>query len=63
MWPNPQFPVGLVPFTEEILNGDFHFFEVIVRLFGRAVRERTYFDNLQKSEEMHLQKPWHFSKI
>ena len=49
--------MGLVTFTEEILNGDLHFLEVIVRLFGRAVRERTYFDNLQKSEEMHLQKP------
>ena len=49
--------MGLVKFTEEILNGELHFFEVMVRLFGRAVRERTYFDNLQKSEEKHLQKP------
>ena len=26
MWPNPQFPVDLVPFTEEVLNGKLHFF-------------------------------------
>ena len=25
MWPNPQFPADLVTFTEEILNGKFHF--------------------------------------
>ena len=25
MWPNPQFPAGLVTFTEEILNGKPHF--------------------------------------
>ena len=25
MWPNPQFPVDLVIFTEEILNGKLHF--------------------------------------
>ena len=25
MWPNPQFPANLVTFTEEILNGKFHF--------------------------------------
>ena len=25
MWPNPQFPAGLVTFTEEILNGKLHF--------------------------------------
>ena len=25
MWPNPQFPVGLVTFTGEILNGKLHF--------------------------------------
>ena len=25
MWPNPQFPVDLVTFTEEILNGKLHF--------------------------------------
>ena len=26
MWPNPQFPAGLVTFTEEILNGKLHIF-------------------------------------
>ena len=26
MWPNPQFPVDLVTFTEEILNWKLHFF-------------------------------------
>ena len=26
MWPNPQFPVDLVTFTEEILTGKLHFF-------------------------------------
>ena len=25
MWPNPQFPVDFVIFTEEILNGKLHF--------------------------------------
>ena len=25
MWPNPQFPVDLVTFNEEILNGKLHF--------------------------------------
>ena len=25
MWPNSQFPVDLVKFTEEILNGKLHF--------------------------------------
>ena len=25
MWPNPQETAALVPFTEEILNGKFHF--------------------------------------
>ena len=25
MWPNPQFPVDLVTFTEEILNGKLRF--------------------------------------
>ena len=25
MWPNPQFPVDLVTFTKEILNGKLHF--------------------------------------
>ena len=25
MWPNPQFPVDLVTFTEEIFNGKIHF--------------------------------------
>ena len=25
MWSNPQFPVDLVKFTEEILNGKLHF--------------------------------------
>ena len=24
MWPNPQFPVDLVTFTEKILNGNLH---------------------------------------
>ena len=26
MWPNPQFPVDYVTFTEEILNGKLQFF-------------------------------------
>ena len=25
MWSNPQFPIDLVTFTEEILNGKLHF--------------------------------------
>ena len=30
MWPNPQFPVDLVVFTEEILNGNFIFWAVYI---------------------------------
>ena len=26
MWPNPQFPADLVALTEEIANGNLHFF-------------------------------------
>ena len=26
MWPNPQFPSDLITFTENILNGQVHFF-------------------------------------
>ena len=26
MWPNPQFPADLATFTEEIFNGQLHFF-------------------------------------
>ena len=35
MWPNPQFPVDLVTFTEEILNGKFNFLGS--ELLSRAV--------------------------
>ena len=31
MWPNPQFPVDLVTFTEEILNGKLHFLRSVTR--------------------------------
>ena len=34
MWPNPQFPTGLVTFTEQILDGKLQFCEVIVELNG-----------------------------
>ena len=34
MWPNPQFPVDLITFTEEILNEKFHFF---VERYGQRV--------------------------
>ena len=30
MGPNPQFPADLITFTEKILNGKLHFFEVIL---------------------------------
>ena len=30
MWPNPQFPAGLVKCTEEILNGKRHFIIIII---------------------------------
>ena len=31
MWPNPQFPVDLVTFTEEILHGKLHFCAVLIQ--------------------------------
>ena len=41
MWPNPQSPADLVTFTEEILNGKFHFlcsdrYLVIIIIIGRS---------------------------
>ena len=34
MWPNLQFPAGLVTFTEEILNGKLNF--VYIEAFPKA---------------------------
>ena len=31
MWPNPQFPVDLVTFTEEILNGKLNFLYSVLK--------------------------------
>ena len=31
MWPNPQFPAGLITFTKEILNGKLHFLWSVYR--------------------------------
>ena len=39
MWPNPQFPVDLVIFTEEILNGKLHFLCSAIRL---ATNEKSW---------------------
>ena len=36
MWPNPQFPAGLVTFTEEILNGNFIFCAVLRATVGHT---------------------------
>ena len=33
MWPNPQFPVDLVTFTEEFLNAKLHFMCSVIFLF------------------------------
>ena len=32
MWPNPQFPIDLVTFTEEILNGKLYFLYSVLAL-------------------------------
>ena len=40
MWPNPQFPVDLVTFTEEILNGKLHSLCNVMRR-----REEAWFNN------------------
>ena len=34
MWPDLQFPVNLVTFTEEILNGKLHFWCSVVEAFS-----------------------------
>ena len=42
MWPNPQFPVDLVTFTEQILNGNFIFCAVTLameRCLGTSIME------------------------
>ena len=43
MRPNPQFPVDLVAFTEEVLNGELHFLcsatsfsLLLIRRFGKV---------------------------
>ena len=33
MWPNPEFPVDLLTYTEEILNKKLHFFAVVVSIW------------------------------
>ena len=32
MWPNPQSPADLLTFTEEFLNGKFHFLRSVIEL-------------------------------
>ena len=38
MWPNQEFPVDLVTFTEEILNEKLHFCEVYVVSHGTEIQ-------------------------
>ena len=52
MWPNPQFPADLVPFTEEIFNGNFIFCAVVslqtsvkVRCFSDTSINDMYFNH------------------
>ena len=33
MWPNPEFPVDVLTYTEEILNKKLHFFAVVVSIW------------------------------
>ena len=42
MWPNPQFPVDLVKFTEEILNGKLHFLCSVTPLFDVMANFGSY---------------------
>ena len=39
MWPNPQFPVVLLTFTEEILIEKIHFCAVLSNIYDRAFDE------------------------
>ena len=41
MWPNPQFPVDLVTFTDEIRNGKLHILRSVINWFLRCFVE-TY---------------------
>ena len=46
MWPNPQFPVDLVTFTEDILNGKLHVLGSVtvnlsVKYMGLPIRFRA----------------------
>ena len=46
MWPNPQFPVDLVTFTEELLYGNFIFFVVteshsVIMKIIRLIKQRS----------------------
>ena len=44
MRPNPQFPAGLVTFTDEILNGKLHFLfsESIALFFGQWIYQKAF---------------------
>ena len=46
MWPNSQFSVDLVTFTEEILNGNLHFCTVFPSVSVKSVSANGYMDIL-----------------
>ena len=57
MGPNPQFPVDLVSFAEEILNGKLHFCPVLKKLkpVSQVYAKRLYSNqNDRKNDSTHL---------
>ena len=54
MCPNPQFPADLITFTEEILNGKFHFFvlwvDIGIQKFDNHSSVKLIRDNITLSD-------------
>ena len=42
MWPNPQFPVDLVTFTEEIRNEKLYIFCAVQLTYADVLREKSF---------------------
>ena len=65
MQPNPQFPAGLVTFTEEILNGKLHFcvvHRVLFSLFFPDCQTKLlYYDRLGFTGILWQTGSWMFS--
>ena len=53
MWPNPQFPAGLVTFTREILNGNLQFLCSVCDAFFQT---ETHFSISDTKTQLEIQK-------